>query len=103
MAKLSKTELMALDLMIQVMKEEQLGIEADVAAFIGGIVRVTKKIVNVTQKVTPVLRVTTQLTPIVNGPIKTTTTLRAAEEKLDPEVSVEALIAIREALSREQE
>jgi hypothetical protein len=102
MAKLSKSELMALDLMIQLMKDEQMGIQVSEAAFIGGIVKVTKKVVNVTRKITPVLKVTAQITPVIAG--GTTARLSAqeqtADEELEADVSLESLIAIREALTR---
>lgn len=105
MAKLSKSELMALDLMIQLMKDEQMGIQVNEAAFIGGIVRVTRRIVNVTRRITPVLRVTAQITPAIAG--GTTTRLSAQEQTLEedvePDVSLETLIALREALTRSED
>ena len=105
MAKLSKTELMALDLMIQLMKDEQSGVEVSEAAFIGGIVKVTKKVINVTRKITPVLKIATQLTPAVAGGTTTRASLasQASEEDFEPEISLEALIALREALVRSEE
>lgn len=108
MSKLSKSELMALDLMIQLMKDEQMGIQANEAAFIGGIVKVTKKVVNVTKKITPVVKVATVVTPAVTPAIAGVTPRISAqeqslEEDVDPEISLETLIAIREALTRNQD
>lgn len=108
MPKLSKSELMALDLMIQVMKDEQLGIEVNEAAFIGGIVKVTKKVINVTRKITPVVKLATLVTPaVVGGTIGraggAAQSAQLSEESVEPEISLESLIALRNALSREDE
>ena len=105
MPKLSKSELMALDLMIQVMKDEQLGIDVNEAAFIGGIVKITRRVVNVTRKITPVIKIATQVTPIVAGGTigRSASSLQAAEENVEPEISLESLIALRNALSKQDE
>jgi hypothetical protein len=105
MPKLSKTELMALDLMIQVMKDELQGVEVNVEAFIGGIVKITKKVINVTKRITPVVKVATVLTPaVVGGTISRTAQLsQSTEESIEPDISLDTLIALRNALSREEE
>lgn len=105
MAKLSKTELMALDLAIQVMKDEQVGIDTDAAAFIGGIFKVTKKVINVTKKATPVARVTFQVTPMIVG-AKAASGAALTPKELDEEfgtLTVESLIALREAAAAEED
>lgn len=109
MAKLSKTELMALDLAIQMMRDEQMGVQVSPEAFIGGIVNITRRVVNVTRRVTPVVKVATQITPVVaqiGGRARSATStesLRLEDENVEPDISVEALIALRKALVREDE
>ena len=105
MAKLSKQELMALDLAIQVLRDSQSGIEADPAAVIGGILNVTRKVVNVTKKATPVVRVTVHVTPAVVGARAASGALMTTAESEEEfgQLSVDSLIALRNALGSDNE
>jgi hypothetical protein len=105
MAKLSKTELMALDLAIQVMKDEQMGVQVSPESFIGGIINVTRRVIDVTRRVVPVVQATAQLTPVVAQAVGAAaaggTPGPQAAQKIEPGISVDALIALRDALARE--
>ncbi len=92
---LSKTELAALDLLIASMEEEQAALGPnDPAAFIGNIIRVTRRVTRVAIQVTPVA------TRFIGGASAMAGTAGLAEAgELPPEVSLEDLIALRDQLA----